>query len=199
MSVRRVLPLAAVALLTSVFLSACGGDSDDATARRSAVPTATAAPSATETGDPMDPFGTGAPVELERPEAKATISPSATLSAVPGTGTIYSAKDARTIQGFPVPKGAKVKDPGAIEETWQFDITTKKPAEVLEFYRQVLPQLGYTVRTDVTYEYGYEKVRWDLVFDGRVSGSITEDKANKTVFVVVNPPGQPAFAGDDQS
>jgi len=30
----------------------------------------------------------------------------------------------RTIEGFPVPDGAKVKDPGAIDQTWQFDIDT---------------------------------------------------------------------------
>lgn len=193
MTGRRVVPLAAVALLTSLALAGCGGSGTE--------PTSAPAPSATLTALPDPPVvdpETGKEFKLEKPKAAATISPSATLSAVPGTGTIYSAADARTVRGFPVPKGAKVKDPGASEETWQFDIRTTEPDEVLEFYKQVLPQLGYTVRTDVTYTQAYEEVRWDLVFDGRVSGSMVADPVNKTVFVVVNPPGQPAFAGDLQ-
>ncbi|MCX6397051.1 MAG: hypothetical protein NTV23_11235 [Propionibacteriales bacterium] len=190
---RRGLPLAAVALLTGVALAACS-DSPAAVPASSA-PTATA--SATEEAPVVDPE-TGKEFKLEKPRAAATISPSAELTSVPGAGVIYSAADARTIQGFPVPKGARVKDPGASEETWQFDIFTTEPDDVLEFYKQVLPQMGYTVRTDVTYTQAYEEVRWDLVFDGRVSGSMVVDPVNKTVFVVVNPPGQPAFAGDEQ-
>lgn len=186
--------LAAVAMLTSLLAAGCGGDG-----AKSASPVVPAQSSSAATEDPpaVDPK-TGKTLKLEKPKARATILPSATLTAVPGAGVIYSAADARTIQGFPIPRGAKVKDPGAIEETWQFDISTTKPAEVLEFYKQVLPQMGYTVRLDVTYTQGYEDVRWDLVFDGRVSGAMAVDPVNKTVFVVVNPPGQPAFAGDDQ-
>jgi len=193
---RRLLSLATVALLTSVLATGCGGSSDDAgTASATAGSSPTAA--ATEDSAQVDPE-TGREIKLEKPQATATISPSATMTAVPDTGVIYSAADARTIRGFPVPRGAKVKDPGAIEETWQFDISTSKPDEVLEFYKQVLPQMGYTVRLDVTYTQAYEEVLWDLVFDGQVSGSMVADKANRTVFVVVNPPGQPAFAGDEQ-
>lgn len=189
---RGVGPLVAVALLTCLLLATSCGGGDDAPAIVSAP-----IPSTTVTQEPpaVDPE-TGNEIKLEKPKAAATISPSATLSAVPGTGVIYSAADAKTIHGFPVPKGAKVKDPGASEETWQFDIFTDKPDDVLDFYQQVLPQLGYTVRIDVTYTQAYEEVHWDLVFDGPVSGSMVADPVNKTVFVVVNPPGQPAFAGD---
>lgn len=198
MSGPRVLLLTAVALLTSVVLTGCGGSevdpSADAGNNTSAVPTVPTVPAASELADPL---GTGSGVKLEKPKARETIEPSASMTAVPGTGTIYSRKDARTIQGFPVPKGSKVKDPGAIEETWQFDIATKDPDEVLEFYEQVLPQMGFRVRTDVTYTQGYEEVHWDLVFDGRYSGSMVADPVNETIFVVVNPPGQPAFAGDE--
>ncbi|MFL6156277.1 MAG: hypothetical protein ACJ72D_09305 [Marmoricola sp.] len=195
MPVRRVLAATAVALLTPLALTGCGG-SDPKPAASSPKPSASA-PTALPTdadGNSVDTRG----ITLEKPKARSTIRPTATLSAVPGTGEILSAANARTIQGFPVPKGAKVKDPGALEETWQFDIRTDDPAEVLKFYRDVLPQLGYTVRTDVTYTVAYEDVHWDLVFDGKVSGSMSADPANHTVFVVVNPPGQPAFAGDDQ-
>jgi hypothetical protein len=193
---RPVLGLAAVALLTPVALSACGGSEVVPAAGSSATPAATAAPSDPPTD--VNPEEPGQKVKLEKPQAAETILPSATMSAVPGTTQIYSPADARTVHGFPVPKGAKVTDPGAIEETWQFDIATRKPDDVIEFYREVLPQLGYTVRTDVTYENAYEKVHWDLVFDGKVSGSIVRDDRHHTVFVVVNPPGQPAFPGDDQ-
>lgn len=195
MSARRLLPITAVALLTSVLLAGCGG-SVAGTAQDAPTPTPSTAPSATDEGPgPQEP---GTNIKLEKPRARVTILPSSGSGNIPATGEIYSAKDARTIEGFPVPKGAKVKDPGAIEETWQFDIRTRTPHEVIEFYRQVLPQLGYRVRLDVTYTQAYEKVRWDLVFDGRVSGSMAIDPVHHTVFVVVNPPGQPAFAGDDQ-
>ena len=194
MNARRLLPLAVVAMLTSLLVAGCGGGGTTP-ADTAGVPTTT--PSATEEPPALDPK-TGKTIRLEKPKASATILPSATMTAVPGAGVIYSAADAKTIQGFPIPRGAKVKDPGAIEETWQFDISTTKPDEVLEFYKQVLPQMGYTVRLDVTYTQAYEEVRWDLVFDGRVSGSMVADPVNKTVFVVVNPPGQPAFAGDTQ-
>jgi hypothetical protein len=194
-SARPVHALAAVALLTSV-VSGCSGSKTDPTAISTGSPSATS--TASVSPDDVDPLGPEATVKLEKPKASETILPSATMTAVPGTEQIYSPADAKTVHGFPVPKGSKVKDPGAVEQTWQFDIATTKPDDVIEFYREVLPQLGYTVRTDVTYENAYEKVHWDLVFDGKVSGSITRDQVHHTVFVVVNPPGQPAFAGDDQ-
>jgi hypothetical protein len=183
--------MAAVVLLTSALLAGCGGGGD-----KPATAVHTPAPSPTTSA--TDDSGIPKNIKLERPKARSTISPSATLSAVPGAGELTAPPDARTIQGFPVPKGSKVKDPGAIEETWQFDIHTTDPADVLDFYKRVLPQMGYTVRTDVTYTVGYEAVHWDLVFDGTVSGSMAADPDDQTVFVVVNPPGQPAFAGDDQ-
>ena len=55
---------------------------------------------------------------------------------------------------------------------------------------------GYRVRTDVTYTLGYEDVHWDLAFDGPVSGTMARDTEFGVVFVVVNPPGQPAIAGE---
>jgi hypothetical protein len=193
-SVRRALALGAVALLTPVVLAGCGGsevEPKDAAGSDSPTPSA----GATVTPGDLDlPPG----VKLEKPKARETITPTETLSSVPEASELpVSGPDApRTIQGFPVPKGAKVKDPGPIEETWQFDIRTKDPDEVLAFYRSVLPRMGWTVRTDVTYTLGYEQVRWDIVFDGKVSGSMVADPDDGTVFVVVNPPGQPAFAGD---
>lgn len=190
MTVVRVLPLAVVALLTSVVLTGCGssgtpaGEGPDVTS-----------------GSTADSYDEPAPVPsdvtLEKPRARTTIAPSATLTAVPGASQMPAPREApHTIQGFPVPPGSKVKDPGAIDETWQFDISTRRPAEVLAFYRRVLPQMGYRVRTDVTYTVGYEDVHWDIAFDGPVSGTMAVDKVHHTVFVVVNPPGQPAFAGD---
>lgn len=193
MSVRRALAPLAVALLTSLLATGCGG-SGSTPAKAISTPT----PTPTSSAALANPLGPHSKIKLERPKAAATILPSGSLSAVPGTAEIYSAKDARTIEGFPIPKGAKVTDPGAIDQTWQFDIATTKPAAVLEFYKEVLPQMGYRVRIDVTYQQAYEKVRWDLVFDGRVSGSMVADRVHHTVFVVVNPPGQPAFVGDQQ-
>ena len=195
MSVRGRLSLTAVALLTSLFLTGCGGN-DDEPAKTASPSTPTPTPSATVTSESNIPDN----VKLEKPKARSTIKASATLSAVPGASELEAGGEApRTIQGFPIPKGAKVKDPGAIEETWQFDIHATDPDEVLDFYKRVLPQMGYTVRTDVTYTLAYEEVRWDVVFDGPVSGSMAADPSDETVFVVVNPPGQPAFAGDDQN
>jgi len=191
---RRAAPLAAAVLITCVVATGCG---KDVTTESSSVPTPSVGITEVpiEEAPPVDPE-TGEEIKLEKPQAASTILPSATMTAVPGTGTIYSSADARTVRGFPVPQGAKVKSPGAAEETWQFDIATDNPDEVIEFYKQVLPQMGYTVRTDVTYTQAYEEVFWDLVFDGTVSGSIVADPRNGTVFVVVNPPGQPAFTGD---
>lgn len=191
----RVLAFVAVALLTPLLATGCGGD--DTTPSSASTPTPGAVASVEEDPPMVDP-DTGKPFTIERPKAASTIPPTGNATSVPETSTIYSADDARTIRGFPVPKGAKVTDPGAAEQTWQFDIATTKPDDVLEFYKQVLPQMGFTVRTDVTYTQAYEEVHWDLVFDGRVSGSIVADRTHKTVFVVVNPPGQPAFAGDVQ-
>ena len=42
---------------------------------------------------------------------------------MPGASELPEGADGpRTIQGFPVPPGVKVKDPGPLEDTWQFDI-----------------------------------------------------------------------------
>jgi hypothetical protein len=191
-TIRRVLPAVVVVLLTSTALAGCGGGGSSKP--EAAKSTATRAPLPTDTNTKLPALPKK--FKLERPKAKSTILPSATLSAVPGSSEIYSAADARTIEGFPVPKGAKVKDPGALEETWQFDIATTDPTKVLDFYKSVLPQMGYTVRTDVTYTLAYEPVHWDIVFDGKVSGSMAVDKKDHTVFVVVNPPGQAALPGD---
>ena len=193
MTVVRVLPLAAAALLTSVTLTGCGGSGD----RPSDAGTPYASTSAEPTTGYDEPLPVPSNVKLEKPKARSTIAPSATLTAVPGASQMPAPAEApRTIQGFPVPPGSKVKDPGAIDETWQFDISTRHPNEVLAFYRRVLPQMGYRVRTDVTYTVGYEEVHWDIAFDGPVSGTMAVDRVHHTVFVVVNPPGQPAFAGD---
>jgi hypothetical protein len=192
-TVRRAAACAGVALLTSLLLAGCGGHSSSPGA--AGTPTSTGTPSAEPTSKLDIPQG----IKLERPKARSTIEPSATLTAVPGASQMTAPKEApRTIEGFPVPDGAKVKDPGAIDQTWQFDIDTKDPGSVLDFYKRVLPQMGYRVRTDVTYTVAYEKVHWDVVFDGPVSGSMAADPKDGTVFVVVNPPGQPAFAGDAQ-
>lgn len=192
MTVRRPWAVGAVALLTALALSGCGGDDEpgaEATSSSSATPT--------ELPDEPDP---GIPTEtgLQQPKAASTIRPNATLTAVPGASQLAAPEGApRTLQGFPVPPGAKVKDPGALDETWQFDIRTDDPDAVIAFYERVLPQMGYTVRTEVTYTLGLEEVYWDIAFDGRVSGTMVRDVANDLVFVVVNPPGQKAIAGEE--
>ncbi|MCW2784947.1 MAG: hypothetical protein JWP74_1464 [Marmoricola sp.] len=191
MSVRRGALTAAVTLLTVAAVAGCGGSSKPAAVAPHSSAPSPAAPTAAL--DPPEPTNT----TLEVPKAKATISPSATLSAVPGASDLPVPHGSpRTIEGFPVPPGVHVKDPGPIDDTWQFDIPTKTPDEVIAFYKRVLPQMGFTVRTDVTYTIGYEKVRWDLAFDGPVSGTMVRDKRDGTVFVVVNPPGQKALPGD---
>jgi len=190
-SVRRPLVTAAVALLTTlvvaVSVAGCGGDGDEPSAGSSS------SPSATDTED-VDP-GLPANTELQQPKAELTIKPQATLTSVPGASEL-PVTGLRTIQGFPVPPGVRVKDPGALDDTWQFDIHSDDLAGVIAFYKRVLPQMGYRVRIGVSYTLGNEDVYWDLVFDGKVSGSMVRDPANGVVFVVVNPPGQPAIAGE---
>lgn len=191
----RVL-LTALLLALTTGLCGCGGDSG---ASAHATPTESPAPSeptaAPLDDEPVPPLPTD--TTLQQPRAGSTIRPEATLSAVPGASQLPAPAEApRTIQGFPVPPGAKVKDPGPLDDTWQFDITTGDPDQVIAFYKRVLPQMGYTVRTDVTYTLGMEKVRWDLAFDGLVSGTMARDPDNGVVFVVINPPGQKAIAGE---
>ncbi len=185
------------ALLLALAVGGCGHDEDKGGTASAATPEPSAAES---TGlpyedEPVPPLPTD--TTLQQPKAGATIRPEATLTAVPGASQLPAPTEApRTIQGFPVPRGAKVKDPGPLDDTWQFDIQTDSPDEVIAFYKRVLPQMGYTVRTDVTYTLGMEKVRWDLAFDGKVSGTMARDPDNGVVFVVVNPPGQKAIAGE---
>jgi len=189
---RRPLVALSVALVTAlaaVTLGGCGGD-DHAGAHASE---STSAPTATDTEDagPDEPKNT----ELQQPKAEETIRPEATLTAVPGASEL-PAVGFRKVQGFPVPDGVKVKDPGPLEDTWQFDIHSDDLDGVIDFYKRVLPQMGFRVRLGVTYTLGAEKVYWDLVFDGKLSGSMVRDPDNGVVFVVVNPPGQPAIAGE---
>ena len=198
MSDRRALRLVPVALLTTVgvlALSGCGG-SDHPTAA-SSDPSTTAAPSAEPTSSAPTDAEPGVPsdTKLQQPKAEATIAPQATLTAVPGASEL-PAQGFRTVQGFPVPAGAKVKDPGPLDDTWQFDIHSDDLAGVIAFYKRVLPQMGFRVRLGVSYTLGNEQVYWDLVFDGRISGTMVRDPDNGVVFVVVNPPGQPAIAGE---
>lgn len=190
MSLRRLLAVVTVALLT-LGLTGCGGSGDGTGARSSA--TSSATPTATPTDDlePDVPSDTS----LQQPQAAETIEPRATLTAVPGASEL-PARNFRTVQGFPVPSGVKVKDPGPLEDTWQFDIHADDLDNVIAFYKRVLPQMGFRVRLGVRYTLGDEKVYWDLVFDGRISGSMVRDPDNGVVFVVVNPPGQPALAGE---
>jgi hypothetical protein len=189
-SLRRLLAVLTVALLT-LGLTGCGGHGDEPAARSSA--TSSAAPTALATDDlePEVPSDT----RLQQPQAAETIEPQATLTAVPGASEL-PARNFRTVQGFPVPPGVKVKDPGPLEDTWQFDIRADDLDSVIAFYKRVLPQMGFRVRLGVRYTLGDEKVYWDLVFDGRISGSMVRDPDNGVVFVVVNPPGQPALAGE---
>jgi hypothetical protein len=196
-TVRRVLPIAAVALLTLGATAACGGGETPATAPTSATTGTT--PSTTPSLTPAPTPGPGQPTDttLQKPKARATISPTATLTAITGVRQLPAPKGApRGLRSFPVPEGTTVKDQGAGDETWQFDIHTTDLAHVIAFYERVLPQMGYTVRTDVTYTLGYEKVRWDLAFDGPASGAMAKDSKNGVVFVGINPPGQKAFAGE---
>ena len=193
MSVRRQLAAATVALLTATLLTGCGGDDSGAGAAPGDV-SDSAAPTDPLTDEfvPEPPRNTA----LQQPRASLTIAPRATLTAVPGASELPVA-GLRTIQGFPVPAGAKVKDPGPLDDTWQFDIRSDDLAGLVDFYERVLPDMGFRVRLGVTYTLGDEDVYWDLVFDGRVSGSMVRDPANGVLFVVVNPPGQPAIAGEE--
>jgi len=192
-SVRRQLVAATAALLTAVVLTGCGGNDSDPEAAPSSTSDSTA-PSDLPTGDPVPapPSNTA----LQQPRASLTIAPRATLTAVPGASEL-PVSGLRTIQGFPVPDGAKVKDPGPLDDTWQFDIRSDDLDGLIRFYKRVLPQMGFRVRLGVSYTLGAEKVYWDLVFDGKVSGSMVRDPDNGVLFVVVNPPGQPAIAGED--
>jgi hypothetical protein len=192
---RRQLVASSVALITTIAtlgLGGCGGDDGPSTAG-SSTPSATASPSdeATEDVAPDVPTNT----ELQQPKAESTIAPQGTLTAVPGASEL-PARDFRTVQGFPVPPGVKVNDPGPLEDTWQFDIHSDDLDSVIAFYERVLPQMGFRVRLGVSYTLGAERVYWDLVFDGRISGTMVRDPDNGVVFVVVNPPGQPAIAGE---
>lgn len=190
MAALRALAIAAVALLTVMTSSACGGEE-----AKPSAPTAEETIGAEEVLPDEPPVPTE--TTLQQPKAGATIEPSATLTAVPGASQLAAPKGApRTIQGFPIPRGSKVQDPGPIDETWQFDIHTDDPDEVIAFYKRALPRMGFRVRTDVTYTLGDEDVHWDLAFDGKVSGTMARDPENGVVFVVVNPPGQPAIAGE---
>jgi hypothetical protein len=184
---------AAVALVTSLALAGCGGGSDRPSASSSDEP-GTTGPTAASTDElePDLPSNTA----LQQPKAEATIKPEASLSAVPGASEL-PVSGLRTIQGFPVPPGVKVKDPGPLDDTWQFDIRSKDLEGLVAFYKRVLPQMGFTVRLGVSYTLGVEKVYWDLVFDGRISGSMVRDPDNGVLFVVVNPPGQKAIAGEN--
>jgi hypothetical protein len=188
-SLRRLLAAVTVALVT-LTLTGCGGDGEPE-ARSSATSAPSPSAYATEDLEPGVPSDTG----LQQPRAAETIQPVATLTAVPGASEL-PARDFRTVQGFPVPSGVKVKDPGPLEDTWQFDIHADDLGSVIAFYKRVLPQMGFRVRLGVRYTLGDEKVYWDLVFDGRISGSMVRDPDNGVVFVVVNPPGQPAIAGE---
>lgn len=199
MSDRRrllALPVAFVTTVATLALAGCGGGDDQPAAVRSSTPSATAAPTAdaTDSGPPDDP-GVPSDTALQQPKAESTIAPKATLTAVPGASEL-PAQGFRTVRGFPVPPGVKVKDPGPLEDTWQFDIHSDDLDGVIAFYKRVLPQMGFRVRLGVSYKLGAEQVYWDLVFDGRISGTMVRDPDNGVVFVVVNPPGQPAIAGE---
>jgi hypothetical protein len=192
-SVRRQLVAATVALLTAVVLTGCGG-SDSAPVAAPSSPSDTSAPTDLPSDEPVpDPPSNTA---LQQPRASLTIAPRATLTAVPGASEL-PATGLRTIRGFPVPDGVKVKDPGPLDDTWQFDIRSDDLDGLIRFYRRVLPQMGFQVRLGVTYTLGNEDVYWDLVFDGKVSGSMVRDPDNGVLFVAVNPPGQPAIAGEN--
>jgi hypothetical protein len=192
--VRRMLVAATVALVTVGGLAGCGGDDSGGSSAGASSPSASVpTPTASATGD-VDP-GEPTDTALQQPQAAETIAPRATLSAVPGASEL-PVQGLRTVQGFPVPPGVKVKDPGPLDDTWQFDIRSNDLDGVIAFYKRVLPQMGFTVRMDVTYTLGDEPVRWDLVFDGRISGTMVRDPDNGVVFVVVNPPGQKAIAGE---
>ena len=199
MSLRRLVGAIFVILLTSATTAACGG-SDHPSAAASAGTSVGATPSGTPSATDTPQLGQDEPAEpkdtaLQQPKAEATIKPQANLSSVPGASEL-PVHGLRTVQGFPVPPGVKVKDPGPLDDTWQFDIHAADLDSVIAFYKRVLPQMGFRVRLGVSYTLGNEQVYWDLVFDGRISGSMVRDPHNGVVFVVVNPPGQPAIAGE---
>lgn len=185
----------AVILLTSTTVAACGGDDQPSARSSSASPSSSPSVDPSATGTPEVEPAAPKDTALQQPKAEETLAPQATLSAVPGASEL-PAQNFRTVQGFPVPPGVKVKDPGPLDDTWQFDIHSDDLDSVIAFYKRVLPQMGFRVRLGVSYELGNEKVYWDVVFDGRISGTMVRDPDNGVVFVVVNPPGQPAIAGE---
>jgi hypothetical protein len=179
-------------VLLTLSLAGCGG-TDEPSASPTTTPTARTSTPLPPTNEPVPPVPTE--TALQQPKAKATIAPSGTATALPDVRLLTAPKGA-PVKTWPVPKDARITDPGAVEDTWQFDLHATDLAAVIRFYERVLPRLGYRVRTDLTYTLGDEPVHWDLVFDGHVSGSMAKDPANGVVFVVVNPPGQPAVAGE---
>lgn len=195
MPVRRAHPIVAVALLT--LLAGCSSSSKaNPNAAPSSAPTTSAVPTVKAPQVEPEP-GVPSDTTLEKPKAAKTIAPGSALPPMPEVSQHPASGQAPGgLKSFPVPPGVRVTDPGAFEDTWQFDIHATDLSAVIDFYTRVLPHLGYTVRTDVTYTLAYDKVKWDLVFDGKVSGSMARDPQNGVVFVVINPPGQKAFAGD---
>src|SRR4051794_20899304 len=92
-SPRRLIGAIAVVLLTSISLTACGGEdepSGNAATQASSTPSATGTPEP----EPEEPHDTA----LQQPKAAETIQPRASLSAVPGASEL-PAQGFRTVQG----------------------------------------------------------------------------------------------------
>ncbi len=175
---RAARPLAAAVLVAVLCssLAGCGGDDkDSSTAGKSATSSPSRGASLGAAGGPSaNPTGiVSAPSDINR-----KTKPTTTAVPVPSDGPTG-------IGTFPVPPGVNIKGPGPARKAWQFDITTKKVASVLAFYRKALPSAGYQVQNNVTENDGAEVVKYDIKFTGKANGFIIGDQSQDDVFVVV--------------
>lgn len=148
-SLRCVRVIVGIAGVTSVFLLAGCGAGEEARPQ-GATTLASAAPSADEVTSPPD----------ESP-ATHTIDPAAPPDYVRFTGW--------RVERFPIPKGTEpITQDGRRGDFSAYVVYSGGDLELIsEFYRRVLPRLGYTVNVD---DYGAVKFRNNTVEGGVVAG-----------------------------
>ena len=171
--IRRPVAGLASALLLAFVLAGCGGNDGGS---GSTSDTGAAAPSSAA----ATPAASYPSTTLPTATAPGDISTTTTSSALP-----VPSDGPTEVANFPVPRGVKVKGPGAQAKSWQFDITTKDTESVLAFYRKALTDAGYQVKTDVNETIGIEKVHYDIEFGGPAEGYIVADPKANDVFVLV--------------
>ncbi|WP_188780575.1 hypothetical protein [Marmoricola endophyticus] len=163
----RFAGLLACALLVGTTLTACGGDDDD--------------PSSTPSLDPTQTISsTPTKADIPKKVRPGDISTKTTTSVAP-----VPKGGPKRIANFPVPRGYNIKGPKPQTQSWQFDVITDEPDDVLAFYRKALADDGYRVRTDVNEMVGVEKVHYDIEFTGPAKGYVVADPTAGSVFVLV--------------